>query len=205
MPLFAYKASTRDGQIVEGVVEADNEKVAVDKLKDSGVIPLRITKPKPSREIKIFRSSPKRALLTFTTELSVMLKAGLPLDKSLNILSEISENKMMRKVIKDILKDIRGGSSLSGAMSKHKDVFPRLYVNMVKAGETGGVLENILERLSEFLETSSELKEHVYSSMIYPIILFITGSASIVILLTYVLPKFSVIFEDLGEALPTPT
>lgn len=206
MPIFSYKASTLEGQIIEGVIEAATEKSAIEKLKDTGVIPLRITVPKADKKVGgFFKPSPKKGLLTFTTELSVMLNAGLPLDRSLSILSEISESKGMKEIIQEVVRDIHGGSSFSDALARHPAVFPKLYVNMVRAGEAGGVLESIMGKLTEFLESSSELKDHVSSAMVYPIILSVTGTGSIIVLLTYVLPKFSVIFEDLGKALPAPT
>jgi general secretion pathway protein F len=206
MASFSYKASTMDGQIVEGVIEANDESNAIEKLKDTGMIPLKIDVPKTRRKLgELFKPSPKKGLLTFTTELAVMLNAGLPLDRSLSLLSEISESKGMKQVIVDILKDIRGGSSFSDALAKHKTIFPRLYVNMIKAGEAGGVIESILEKLAEFLETSNELKDHVLSAIIYPVILLLSGAGTIIFLLTYVLPQFSVLFQDQKQALPLPT
>ena len=206
MPVFSYRASTVDGQIIEGVIEAATEKSAIEKLKDTGVIPLRVTVPKAEKKFSgFFKPSPKKGLLTFTTELSVMLNAGLPLDRSLSILSDISESKGMKEIIQEVVRDIHGGNSFSDAIARHPAVFSKLYVNMVRAGEAGGVLESIMEKLTEFLESSSELRDHVSSAMVYPIILSVTGTGSIIVLLTYVLPKFSVIFEDLGKALPAPT
>jgi general secretion pathway protein F len=111
----------------------------------------------------------------------------------------------MKNIIQSILKSIREGSSFSDALQRHPKVFPRLYINMIRAGEAGGVLDVVLDKLNEFLESSKELKEHVLSVMIYPIILIVTGGISIIILLTYVLPKFSVIFAELGSSLPLPT
>jgi general secretion pathway protein F len=111
----------------------------------------------------------------------------------------------MREVVHSLLKSIRGGSSFSDALRKHPEIFPRIYVNMVRAGEAGGFLDVILERLNEFLESSKELKDHVVSAMIYPTILVATGGVSIILLLTFVLPRFSVIFAELGSALPLST
>jgi general secretion pathway protein F len=205
MPVFSYRATTVEGTIVEGVIEATDEKSAIDRLKNTGYIPLKIAAPRESGRKKFSLRSPKGALLTFTTELSALLGAGLPLDRSLNILSGISENTEMKEVVHAILKSIREGSSFSEALQKHPKIFPRLYINMIRAGEAGGVLDVVLEKLHEFLETSQELKDHVFSVMIYPSILLATGSLSIIILLVYVLPKFSVIFAELGGALPLPT
>lgn len=205
MPLFSYKATTYEGAIVEGSVEASDEKSAVDRLRNSGIIPMLITAPKEKTGGKFSFRSSSSDMLTFTAELSTLLHAGLPLDRSLNILSDISGNKAMKEVVLSVLKSIREGSSFSDALQKHPRVFSKLYVNMVKAGEAGGVLDVVLEKLVEFLESTKELKEHVVSAMIYPAILSLTGGISIIILLTYVLPKFTAIFEDLGTTLPFAT
>ena len=205
MAIFLYRATTLDGTIMEGVIEAADEKAAVEILKNTGIIPLKIAAPKESIKKRLTLRSSKGDLLTFTTELSVLLHAGLPLDRCLNILSEISESKEMKNIVQSILKSIREGSSFSDALAQHPKVFPRLYVNMTRAGEAGGVLDIVLDKLSEFLESTKELKEHIFSAMIYPAILIVAGGVSIIILLTYVLPKFSLIFAELGASLPLST
>lgn len=205
MAIFSYRATTLDGSIMEGVVEAADEKAAVERLKNTGVIPLKVAAPKEGIKRRFTLRSSRGDLLTFTTELSALLSAGLPLDRSLNILSEISESKEMKNIVQSILKSIREGSSFSDALSRHPRVFPRLYVNMTRAGEAGGVMDVVLDKLSEFLESAKELKEHIVSAMIYPVILTVAGGASIIILITYVLPKFSLIFAELGGSLPFST
>ncbi len=144
-------------------------------------------------------------MLNFTTELAALLGAGLPLDRSLSILGEISGDTAMRTIVQSLLKTIREGNSFSESLSKHPRVFTRLYVNMIKAAEAGGVIEAVMEKLAGYLETSSELKDHIYSAMIYPVLLASTGFVSVLILLAYVIPQFSMIFEELGETLPLPT
>jgi general secretion pathway protein F len=205
MPVFSYRATTIEGAIIEGVIEATDEKSAIDRLKNTGYIPLKIAAPREGAKRRFSLRSSKGALLTFTTELSALLGAGLPLDRSLNILSGISENSEMKDIVQAVLKSIREGSSFSEALQKHPKIFPKLYLNMVRAGESGGVLDVVLDKLHEFLEASQELKDHVFSVMIYPSILLTAGGLSIIILLTFVLPKFSVIFAELGGALPLPT
>jgi len=175
-------------------------------LKNSGVIPLTIKLQKKSFSVENFGfKSAKNEVQTFTTELYALLGAGLPLDRSLNILAEITENKKMKDIISSILRSIREGSTFSDALEKHPHIFSGLYVNMIRAGEAGGVLEVVLEKLIDFLESSKELKDHIFSALIYPAILVVTGILSIIVLVTYVLPKFSVIFRDLGTQLPLPT
>ena len=205
MPVFAYKATTIQGAVVEGVIEATDERSAIERIKNTGVIPLKVSSPKEGLRKKISLRSLKGDLLTFTTELSALLGAGLPLDRGLNILSDVSESSDMKSVVDAILKSIREGSSFSDALQKHPKVFPRIYVNMIRAGEAGGVLDVVLDKLNEFLESSKALKDHIVSVMIYPAILMATSGLSIIILLTYVLPKFTVIFAELGGALPLPT
>lgn len=205
MATFSYRATTMEGAIVEGIIEAADERAAIERLRNSGVIPLKVAAPREGLKRKITLRSSKGDLLTFTTELSALLGAGLPLDRSLNVLTEISEHGEMKGIIQSILKSIREGSSFSDALVKHPRVFPKIYVNMIRAGEAGGVLDVVLDKLNEFLESSKELKDHVFSAMIYPAILTVSGGISIIFLLTFVLPKFSVIFTELGSSLPLPT
>jgi len=191
--------------MVEGVIEAPTQDSAIERLKNSGVIPIKVAAPRESFRKKLSFGRSKADLLTFTTELSVLLNAGLPLDRGLNVLSETSENKEMKAVVQSILKSIREGSSFSESLKKHPKVFPVLYINMIRAGEAGGVLATVLDKLNEFLESTKELKDNVISAMIYPAILGITGGFSIIILLTFVLPKFTAIFSEIGGSLPLTT
>lgn len=206
MVVFSYRATTRDGLITEGTIEAADEKLAIDKLKGAGVIPLKVLPvSRGKREKKLSFRSARTDLQTFTGELSVLLNAGLPLDRSLNILSEVFEKTEMRDIILSTLKSIREGKSFSDALQNHPRIFPRLYVNMIRAGEASGVLDVVLDKLNEYLESSKELRDHIFSAMIYPTILVVTGIASIIIMIVFVIPRFSVIFEELGSALPLPT
>jgi general secretion pathway protein F len=205
VPIFSYKATSIEGAIVEGVMEAPEEAAVLQKLKTSGVIPIKVSVPKDKTKRSLRFGSRGADLLTFTTELSALLDAGLPLDRSLNILAEISANSPMKVVIESVLKSIREGRSFSESLQGHPRVFSSLFVNMVKAGEAGGVLGVVLQKLGEFQESTKELKDHVFSAMIYPIILLITSGLSVILLLAFVLPRFSVIFSELGTALPLPT
>ena len=205
MAVYSYRATTIEGAIVEGNIEASDEGSALERIKDTGVIPLKVTSPRKGLKKGISLRSSKGDLLTFTAELSALIGAGLPLDRSLNILAGVSEGRQMQDVVNSVLKLIREGSSFSDALKNHPKVFPGLYVNMVRAGETGGVLDIVLEKLGEFLETAKELKDSVYSAMIYPVILGVTGSISIIILLTFVIPRFSILFKEMGGSLPAST
>ena len=205
MAIFSYRATSRDGAISGGFIEALDEAAALEQLKSSGVIPLKILAQSEDKKKRFSFRSSGADLTIFTTELSALLGAGLPLDRSLSILSEISGSGDMKRVVQSTVKSIREGSSFSDALQRQPDVFPRLYVNMIRAGEAGGVVNVVLDKLNEFLESSKELKDSVVSAMIYPVILVFTGGASVVVLLTYVLPKFTVIFKELGTSLPLPT
>jgi general secretion pathway protein F len=206
MPIFAYRSTTMEGTVSEGVIDASDKKAAIERLRNTGVIPLEIKAPADQgfRRRLGFKTG-KMDLVSFTAELSTLLAAGLTLEGGLSVLSEISEHKRMKEIVQALLKSIRGGVSFSDSLQQHPDVFPRLYVNMVRAGEAGGVLDVILDRLNEFLESAKELKDHVMSAMIYPTILLATGGVSIILLLTFVLPRFSVIFAELGSSLPLST
>ena len=144
-------------------------------------------------------------MLLFTQELETLFGAGLPLDRCLKILVEITENRKLQEITRDVLSQVQGGSALADAFSAHPKIFPQLYINMVRAGEAGGVLAPIFKRIADYLERSQELKENILSAIIYPIILLTFGTGSIVFMIAYVIPKFATIFEDLGQALPAST
>ena len=205
MAIFSYKATSRDGIITDGFIEAADEDSALERLKSSGIIPLKVTAQSEDKKKRFSIRSARTDLVTFTTELSSLLGAGLPLDRSLSILAEISPGSEMKQVTQSIVKSIREGNSFSDALQQQPGFFPRLYVNMVRAGEAGGVVNVVLDKLNEFLEASRELKDTVVSAMIYPVILLFTGGVSVAVLLTYVLPKFTVIFNDMGTSLPLST
>ncbi len=206
MPLYAYKATTLDGKVEEGYIEAVDQRAAIESVRQKGFIPIKVSEPKTKKPLSAYLRRKKRIdLVTFTTELTALVGAGLPLDRSLQILSEISEDKETAEISRQLLESIKEGSSFSEALSRHPKVFPRIYINMVRAGEAGGVLDSVLKKLLEFLESTKQLKESIYSAMIYPVILTFTGGISIIILLTYVIPKFSQIFEDIGQSIPLPT
>ena len=210
MTEFIYKAVTTDGQTVEGSMEGKDEAAVLHGLHQLGYIPIRITSPyeKESRLLFPFflgRRVGVKTLLVFTQEFSTLISAGLPLDRSLNILSNLTESSRMREVTKDVLRRIEGGSSLAEALEQYPGVFPRLYVNMVKAGESGGFLEVILSRLTQYIQSTKEIRDHLVSVMLYPIILTFVSLISIVILVTFVIPRFATIFSDMGQAIPLPT
>jgi type II secretion system protein F len=214
MAQFQYRAADSDGKILEGTLEALEVGIAVARLQDRGLIPLRVAEAGPERtglaSISLPNFNWKRGvrahdLLIFTHEMSTLLAAGLPLDRSLSILCELSERPEMKRVVGDVLQSVQRGKSLAEALAAHPRVFAPLYVNMVKAGEIGGVLDHVLQRLTDYLERADELRSEVRSALIYPVILSIVALGSVTILLTYVLPKFATIFAQAGQALPLST
>jgi general secretion pathway protein F len=210
MPEYFYKATTVSGQTVEGSMEGKDEAMVVQGLHQLGYIPIRITstiEKGASLRLSSFLSQRVglKNLLVFTQELSTLVSAGLPIDRSLNILGNLTENARLREAAKDILKRIEGGESLGEALGQYPQIFSKLYVNMVKAGESGGFLETILSRLAQYLQSMKEIREYLISVMIYPLILTIVSGLSITILVTFVIPRFSRVFSDMGQAIPLPT
>jgi general secretion pathway protein F len=141
----------------------------------------------------------------FTQEIATLLKAGLPLDRCLEILIGLSANESVRQLMTQLREDVRGGAALSVAMETHRGVFTRFYLNMIRAGEAGGALDVVLQRLTEFMERSRELKETVKAALIYPAILVGVALLSVAVLLMWVVPQFSQMFEESGKALPVAT
>jgi type II secretion system protein F len=216
MTAYAYRASTREGKVIEGNMEAPGEAAVVSSLRAQGYMPLSVKEGSGSvarRALSFdfelpWNRAPKvksRDLMVFTGELSTLLKAGLPLDRSLASLSALTENPTLKRIVGEVLARVQEGRSLSQALGEHPETFPPLYVNMIRAGEAGGVVETVLERLSEYLENSEKTREEIRSAMVYPMILASVASIAIVIMLTFVLPQFATIFEDLGSAMPAST
>ncbi len=153
----------------------------------------------------LFQRVSQRDVLFFTQDLHALLEAGLAMDKALSILINVAENDKFKEVVAGILKSIEGGNSLSEALANYPKVFSTLYINMTRAGEAGGVLPGVLERLGVFLENAQDLRDYITSAMVYPLFLVFVGGVSIIIMLTFVIPKFSVIFADMGQAMPLST
>ncbi|MGE5892462.1 MAG: type II secretion system F family protein, partial [bacterium] len=203
MPTFYLEAVDRRGQKVRKEVEAANAEAVRNLIRADDLIPIRIT-PRKRSSWNPFEKVTTNDLLIFTHELQSLLSSGMPLDRALFILAEHSEKPALKKILREVYADIQKGQSLSKAMSRHK-VFPNLYVNMIKAGEEGGILEPVLTRIVSFLETTTTFKAELLSSLIYPILLTIIGGLTIAVLMLYVIPKFAAIFEDMGQSLPLPT
>ncbi|MDR0841896.1 MAG: type II secretion system F family protein, partial [Acidobacteriota bacterium] len=211
MPSYSYRASTMEGKIVEGSMEAADDGTVSLKLQEMGLLPVHIGSAGResvfSREVALpWKSSrvQSKDVLVFTQELRTLTHAGFPLDRCLAILAQLAESPAMAEIIRDVLKEVKGGKSFSEGLAKYPNVFPKIYISMVKAGETGGVLDEILARLATFMETSNELRAHIGGALVYPVLLSLAGLASIIILTVAVVPKFVEIFSDMGIALPLP-
>jgi type II secretion system protein F len=210
MPEYLYRAATLTGQTVEGSMEGKDEGAILQSLHQLGYIPIRIIsayEEKPGFRFPSFllKRVGIKNLLMFTQELSTLVSAGLPIDRSLDILGTLTENGRLKEAVKDILKRIEGGNSLAEALGYYPRIFPKLYINMVKAGESGGFLEVVLSRLAQYLESTKEIRDQIVSAMIYPVILALASGISITILVTFVIPRFAKIFSDMGQAIPLPT
>jgi general secretion pathway protein F len=215
MSKYTYKATDAEGRVLKGVLEGEGKRDIAVKLQEQGYIPLNITEAKGglrgsevflSRKILgLLKKTSAKEVIAFTQDLSLLLEAGLPVDRALAILIDVVENRNFKEVINQVLKTVRGGSYLSDALARHPKVFSPFYVNMVRAGEVSGALGPVLNRLGAFMETSQDLKDYIKSVMVYPAFLFGIGGISIIILLIYVVPRFSLIFSDMRQAIPLPT
>ena len=203
MPLYNYEAIDSSGRKIKDALTSSNEEELKSVLREKGLIPLSI-KAGEVRDNSFFERISIKDLLTFTQELGNLLDSGLPIDRALYVLSEHSEKKAMKSVVREVYIDIQKGNTLSYSMGRHK-IFPRVYINMIKAGESGGILEVVIKRLVSFLETSMSFKEEIISALIYPILLSGVGGLAVAVLMLYVVPNFSKIFSDMGQTLPLPT
>jgi general secretion pathway protein F len=215
MAQFSYKAADQNGRVVTGTQDASDEKGVVAALQAQDYTPIRITPGDGAstlfslkREKGAFRFLNRvsdRDVLRFTEDLATLLGAGLTLDRSLQILRDAANKQALKSLIAGVLKTVQKGGYLSDALPDHPGEFSQFYVNMVKAGEAGGFLDLVLERMSTYLRDIKDLKDYIISAMIYPLFLVCIGGISILVLLTYVIPKFAVIFEDLGQTIPLST
>lgn len=213
MPVFAYKAKAASGLVMEGTIDANEQKGAVDKLRAQKLVVLEIMEKAESPIVKIKRALGmggkgkvgSNDLMLFSRQLSTLVSAGVPIVQGLAILESQAENPAFKEVLGAVKTDIESGLSISDALKKHPNAFPDLYCAMVKAGELGGILDTILERLTSYLESSEGLKAKVKSAMMYPaIVLSICGLVT-VFLFVFVIPTFKNIFSSFGAELPLPT
>src|SRR5437879_8094129 len=209
MPVFVYRAADRRGQTIDGVMEAPDARAVIERLHREAYYPIRVAAHAERQgwlTSSVSGRVRQRDLLAFTQQLATLFEAGVPLDRALAILEDLSLGPRLRVIVADLLRSVRGGASLSEALAKHHPrPFSRLYINMVRAGEQGGVLEVTLRRLAEFLESRAAFTEALVSALAYPVVIFSVGIGAIICLMTFVIPRFATIFADLGQAVPLPT
>ena len=206
---YFFKAVASDGKIRTGTLAAETDKLVARELRRQGLTPVYVglEEKKKGIDLKmpVFGGSSRKDILFFTQELSTLLNAGVPLDRALTITAELTERKEFKSLVLDILRILKGGRSLADSLAAHPKHFSELYVNMVRAGEVSGSLQQIFERLAEFERTRDDLRGYIVSALIYPALLTLVGFGSIFLLMDFVVPRFALIFSDPRMVIPTPT
>ena len=214
MPTFQFEAMDATGQEIKDVIEAANEEEAQTTIRQMGYFVTKIQMKKGAAKLAPGQKKKRRFALggaktkhicAFTRQLSILQDAGLPILRSLKILEHNNKPGKLKNALGDTCDEIEAGSTLSEAMSKSPKVFSRLYVNMIKAGEAGGALETILQRLADFLESAEALKRKVKGALIYPIAVVIIAGLILALIMTFIVPTFKTMFEEFGLKLPAPT
>ena len=227
MDTFYYRAATAAGQWQQGSRQGPSEKAVSEDLRAMGLIPVYVgatpdegaeagwlarllaarsgeRKGSPGRALLPGRSLARDRLL-FTQELTTLLQAGVPLDRALSICSELTTSNRFRQIVSDLQREVRGGKSLAESLERHPNLFTRLYVNMVRAGQASGTLPVVFERLAEFEGQAAEWRSHIISSLIYPVLLTVVAIASLGVLMNFVVPRFAQVFEYTGLPVPAST
>jgi type IV pilus assembly protein PilC len=207
---FQYSVRDRGGKLVSGKMDGDSQAAVVQKLKGMGYAPVSISQANAgvSREIKLPRLGAKvklRDLAIFGRQFATMINSGLSLLRALTILEEQTESKELAKILTEVRQDVETGQSLSSALSKHPDVFPPLMVNMCRAGEVGGFLDEVMLQIAENYEAEVKLRSKIKSAMTYPVVVFCIAILAVIGMLLFIVPVFAGIFSTLGGELPAPT
>ncbi|HHX55365.1 MAG TPA: type II secretion system F family protein, partial [Clostridiales bacterium] len=205
MAKFQYKAKNMSGKVIEGIYDAPNRQNVIDMIKDKAFYPVEIkeiTESKDIKELDAFAKVKTKDLMVFCRQFSGILKAGVTLVQALKMLSEQTENPLLRNIITEVSSDIQKGSSLSEAMSKHSKHFPPILIHMANAGEISGNLEDALDTVAIHFEKNEKIRKKVKGAMTYPVIVLIVAVIVVIILLTFVVPKFTDIFANSDTALP---
>src|SRR3972149_5874458 len=206
MSIFKYKLLTTSSGVIEGEKEAISKLELINDLRKSGHVILNICQVDKNKKFGLFVNRVnKKAVLPFTQELATLLEGGIPIDKSLSILLSGQDNNAIKNVVEDLLNRIKSGKSFAEALANHTKLFTGVYINMIRAGEEGGVLPQVLKRLGSFQERLQKVGGEIISAMIYPLLLSSTGLVSVGALIVYVIPKFAQIFEGMGISLPFST
>ncbi len=220
MPEFSYKAVRRDGSVSKGSLSASSEKAVLRQLRGQGLQPVQVSAGAgattdsggsgrrfslPSFRDRSAQPVNREDVLAMTSELAVLLRAGLPIDRALKVQIDMSSKPAYTELLQHMLNSVKGGKSLSHALTDYPDLFGTFYVNMMRSGEASGRMAEVLARLAEYLERSKEVRSSVISALIYPGILATVAVLSVVVMLGFVVPQFESLFADMGDALPTLT
>ncbi len=209
MPQFEYEVKKGPGPTTKGIIEAENQRAAVARLRDMGFFPIRVEEYVEQSSKDTLREALVRIRIKdrniMLRQLANLCESGMMITRALRTLVDQTENPKLARIMDQLRDDVQKGSSLADAMEKHPDVFPPMYSSLVRAGETGGMLEEVLWRICSFGEQEEELRGKAISAMIYPAFLLVIGSSAIFILVSFVFPKFVEIFEDFNAQLPLPT
>src|SRR3954447_23007677 len=222
MPLYTYEAMNSSGQEVKDEIEAGTSDEAIAKIRNKGFFPTKIkekavkkgakkkkaddTSLTPTRKMPLsIGGVPQKQLVAFTRQLSTLQDAGLPILRSLQILEQQQKPGLLKAIIGGVADEVEGGGTLSDAMANYPKAFDKLYVNMINAGEAGGVLDIILNRLADFMEKAAKLKKKVIGAMIYPAVVILIAIGIVSMIMIFVIPKFKEIFDDFKLELPAPT
>jgi len=207
MPIFLYKAKSRSGRTMKGDLDAPSPEFAENVLRRKGYVDIRV-KPKPKDLLEgtfLEGGVSSRDMVVFSRQFATMINAGVPILQALQIMCEQTENPKLRRKLFTVRNDIEGGSSLFEGLKKHGDIFDALYTNMVNAGEAGGILDQVLLRLAEYIEKAAKLKAKIKGAMIYPGVVVTVAVAVIAVILIFVIPTFEKMFREFGSGLPAPT
>lgn len=199
---YNYQACDIEGNVVDGQLSAENEQEVVILLQNRQLIPLKVEQQTENRSFFGKQSVSNRDVIDFTNGLCTLVESHVPLDRALTLLEGITEKPVVQQLIADLRQDVKEGKSLADALQARPEIFSRMYVNMVHAGEEGGILEQLLPKLANFLVVADEAKRTIISSLIYPMVLLVTGLLSVAMLLIFVVPQFASLFEDMGSNIP---
>ncbi len=209
MPVFTYKAKKSPTEIVTDEIEAEDLHTAISKLKKEGLFPIFVEKKGKEAfhisSILVFKKISSQDINIFIRQLSSLIHSGLALAKALNSLKRQTNNKYLKSIIENLESRIQKGESFHSALSKHSEIFSPFFINIVRAGEASGILDETLKRLAEMRGREEDLKSQLRSALAYPVLLIVVSVATVFVLLTFIIPKFVEMFEELGQALPIPT
>ncbi len=203
MKTFSYQAITSTNTVIEGQKEATSQAQLIEELKRQGYVVLKVKKASKKRK-GLSKRAPKLALYLFTRELATLLEGGVPIDKSLKLMMNTQKDKAVKALLEHVLNSLKAGQSLAQALSDYPRIFSPVHIGMIQAGEEGGVLPDVLQKLTEYEERIDKVKGAVISAMIYPLILLFTGLLSIAIIVIYVVPTFTDVFESMDMPTPLP-